>query len=103
MTRTNGIAHERPADKLQVYAGTLAAPHGDVGPLSSRSLMGECESRDYGWWLKSPVLLFNTKSAPRISRKPFDLDTPHFIGTFILTLSTAIPDMTSLSTSGRNL
>ena len=49
------------------------------------------------------VRSFDTKSASRISRKPFDLESPYFMGTSTLTLSTAIPDMTSLSTSGRKL
>ena len=51
-------------------------------------------------------MLFNvrslvTKSAPRISRKQFDAESPNFMGTSIPILSTATPDMTSLSISGR--
>ena len=38
-----------------------------------------------------------------ISQKPFGLDSPNFIGTSIPALSTAIPDMTSLSTSAWKL
>ena len=49
------------------------------------------------------VRSFDTKSAPRISRKPFNPETPHFKGTSIPTLSTATLDRTSLSASGRNL
>ena len=44
---------------------------------------------------------FDTKSAPQISRKPFDLASPNSMGTSIPALSTATPDMPSLSTSGR--
>ena len=49
------------------------------------------------------VRSFDAKSAPRISRKTFDLELPNFIWTSIPTLSTALPDMTSLSTSGLKL
>ena len=49
------------------------------------------------------VRLFDTKSVPGISRKPFELESPDFIGKSIPTLCTATPDMTSLSTSGRKL
>ena len=44
---------------------------------------------------------FDAKSAPRISRKPFDLESPNFTGTSIPALSTTAPDMTSVSTSVR--
>ena len=44
---------------------------------------------------------FDTKSAPRISRKPFHLESPNFMATATPTLSTATPDLTSLSTSSR--
>ena len=48
------------------------------------------------------VRSFDTKSAPRMSRKPFDLESHNFMGTSISTFSIAILDMTSLSTSGRS-
>jgi len=44
---------------------------------------------------------FDTKFVARISRKPFDLESPNFMGISTPTLSTATPDMTSLSISGR--
>ena len=47
------------------------------------------------------VHLFDTKSAPWVSRKPFDLESPNFTRTSVPTLSTASPDMTSLSFSGQ--
>ena len=53
--------------------------------------------------VRSFVRSFGTKSAPRISRKLFELDSPNFIGTSTLSLSTALPDITSLPTSGRKL
>ena len=46
---------------------------------------------------------FDTKWAPRISRKPFDLESPNFMGASTPTLSIAVPDMTSLFTPGRKL
>ena len=49
------------------------------------------------------VSSFDAKAAPGISRKPFDTESHNFTGTSIPTLSTAIPDITSLSTSGRKL
>ena len=49
------------------------------------------------------VRSFDTKSAPRISRKPVDLESPNFTGTSIPTLSTATPDMTSLSVIAKKL
>ena len=49
------------------------------------------------------VRSFETKAAARISRKPFELELPNFMGPPILTLSADLPDMTSLSTSGRKL
>ena len=52
-------------------------------------------------FVRSIVRLFDTKSAPRISRKPFDLESPNFMGTSTPILSTARPDMTSLFISGR--
>ena len=39
----------------------------------------------------------------RISREPFEIKSPNFTGTSILTCSTFAPDMTSLPTSGRML
>ena len=39
----------------------------------------------------------------RISREPFELELPNFIGTSMPTCTTYAPDMTSLSTSGRKL
>ena len=45
------------------------------------------------------VRSFDTKSAPRISRKSFDLELPNFMGTSIRKFDTTIPDMTSLSAS----
>ena len=47
----------------------------------------------------SHVHSFDTKSAPRISIEPFDLESPIFTVTSVPTLSTATTDMTSLSTS----
>ena len=47
------------------------------------------------------VRSFDTKPAPRISLKPFDLDSPNFGETSTPTLFTAAPDMTSISISGR--
>ena len=49
------------------------------------------------------VHLFDTQSAPRMSREPFDIESPNFTWTSVPTYSTATPDMTSLSTSGRKL
>ena len=46
---------------------------------------------------------FDTKSAHRISRKPFDIESPNVTQIFMPTLSIATPHMTSLSTSGRKL
>ena len=52
----------------------------------------------------SHVRLFvRQKSAPRISREPFDLELSNVIRTSIPTYSTATPDMTSLTTSGCKL
>ena len=39
---------------------------------------------------------FDTKSAPRVSRRPFDLESSNLIETYIPTLSTAILDITAL-------
>ena len=47
------------------------------------------------------VRSFDTKSTPWISRKPFDLESPNFMGASIPTLSAVTPGITSLSTSGR--
>ena len=44
-----------------------------------------------------------TKWGSHITRERFDLESPNFIGTSTVTLSISIPDMTSLSTSGRKL
>ena len=49
------------------------------------------------------VRSFDTKTAPRISRKPFDLESPNFTKTSTLILSTVTLDMTSLFTSSRKL
>ena len=45
------------------------------------------------------VRSFDTKSAPRISRKRFDLESVNFKKTSTQTLAATTPDMTSSSTS----
>ena len=49
------------------------------------------------------VRSFDTKPALRISRKPFDLESPNFTRTSTPTLSIFKPDMVLLSTSGWKL
>ena len=49
------------------------------------------------------VRSFDTKSAPRISRKHSNLESTNFIGTSIPKFYVAVPDMASLSTSDRKL
>ena len=44
-----------------------------------------------------------TKPAARISREPFDLESPNFTRTSILTYYIATPDMQSLTTSCQKL
>ena len=46
---------------------------------------------------------FRQKTAPRISRKPVDLESLNFTVASILTLSTATSDIISLSSTGRKL
>ena len=53
-------------------------------------------------FIRSFVRLLETKSAPRISGKLFDLESPNCMGTSIPALSTSKPDMMLLSISDRS-
>ena len=61
------------------------------------------EGVSHYWDKFGPVRSFDTKAALRISRKPFDLESPNFTVASMLALSTAVLEMTSLSTSDRRL
>ena len=53
--------------------------------------------------LRQPVSSSHTKWVAQISWERFDLESPNITSTSISTYSTAIPDMTSLTTAGQKL
>ena len=76
----------------------MATPVSFTGTVSKVTFLGV---NDLCHMIRSCSL--DTKSVPRVSREPFDQESPNFTRTSTPTYSTVTPDMTSLSTSGGKL
>ena len=107
------IGHTLPSTSQSLYA----APTQDLQTLTRKAHKLWVKAADvldnfYAKRLKGvwryrdrlrPVRSLDTKSAPRIYLKPFDLESSHVTQTSIQTYCTAVPATTSLSTPGRKL